>query len=150
MIPLSASLVIRDSIGDIVRSGFHFVLTHWGRVTHICVSELTIIGSDNGLSPGRRQAIIWNNAGLLLIEPLGTSVNEISIEIQTFSFKKTHLKTSSAKWRPCCLGLNVLSLIQSHCSGLVAFFQKNQTLCYKIGRSWLHVHKTALSRYGLN
>ena len=33
-------------------------LTHWGRVTHICVSKLAIIGSDNGLSPGRRQAII--------------------------------------------------------------------------------------------
>ena len=26
-------------------------LTHWGRVTHICVGNLTIIGSDNGLSP---------------------------------------------------------------------------------------------------
>ena len=37
---------------------FAVVLTHWGRVTHICVSELTIIGSDNGLSPGRHQAII--------------------------------------------------------------------------------------------
>ena len=34
-------------------------LTHWGRVTHICVGKLSIIGSDNGLSPGRRQAIIW-------------------------------------------------------------------------------------------
>ena len=45
-------------------------LTHWGRVTHICVSKLTIIGSDNGLSPDRRQAIIWTNAGLLLIGPL--------------------------------------------------------------------------------
>ena len=33
-------------------------LTHWGRVTHICVGKQTIIGSDNGLSPGRRQAII--------------------------------------------------------------------------------------------
>ena len=43
------------------------VLTHWGRVTHICVSELTIIGSDNDLSPGRRQAIIWTNGGILLI-----------------------------------------------------------------------------------
>ena len=39
-------------------------LTHWGRVTHIYVSNLTIIGSDNGLSPGRRQAIIWTNAGI--------------------------------------------------------------------------------------
>ena len=47
-------------------------LTHWGRVTHICVRKLTIIGSDNGLSPGRRQAIIWTNAGILLIGPLGT------------------------------------------------------------------------------
>ena len=33
-------------------------LTYWGRVTYICVSKLTIIGSDNGWSPGRRQAII--------------------------------------------------------------------------------------------
>ena len=33
-------------------------LTHWGQVTHICIRKLTIIGSDNGLSPSRRQAII--------------------------------------------------------------------------------------------
>ena len=51
-------------------------LTHWGRATHICVGKLTIIGSDNDLSPGRRQAIIWTNAGILLIEPLGTNVSE--------------------------------------------------------------------------
>ena len=63
-------------------------LTHWGRVTHICVSKQTIIGSDNGLSPDRRQAIIWTNAGLLLIGPLGTNFREILIEILTFSFKK--------------------------------------------------------------
>ena len=84
------------------------MLTHWGRVTHTCVSELTTIGSDNGLSPGRRQAIIWNNAGLLLIEPLRTNFSEISIGIQTFSFKKMHLNMSSEKRRPFCLGLNVL------------------------------------------
>ena len=50
-----------------VETGGHFVLTltHWGRKTHICVGKLTIIGSNNGLSPGRRQAIIWNNAGLM-------------------------------------------------------------------------------------
>ena len=83
-------------------------LTHWGRVTHICVGNLTTIGSDNGLSPGRRQAIIWTNAGLLLIGPLGTNFSEILIRIQTFSFKKMHLEMSSAKWRPFCLALNVL------------------------------------------
>ena len=83
-------------------------LTYWGRVTHICVSKLTITGSDNGLSPDRRQAIIWTNDGILLIRSLGTNFSEISIGIQTFYFKKMHLKMSSAKWRPFCLGLNVL------------------------------------------
>ena len=86
------------------------LLTHWGRVTHICVSRLTITGSDNGLSPGRRQAIIWTNAGILLIGPLGTNFSENSIEILTFSFTKMRLKESSAKWRPFCLGLNVLKV----------------------------------------
>ena len=33
-------------------------LTHWGRVTHICVGKLTVIGSNNGVSPGRHEAII--------------------------------------------------------------------------------------------
>ena len=84
-------------------------LTHWGRVTHICVGNLTIIGSDNGLSPGRRQAITWTNVGILLIGPLGTNFSEMLIKIHTFSFKKIHLKMSSGKWRPFCLGLNVLN-----------------------------------------
>ena len=41
--------------------------THWGRVTHICVGNSTIIGSDYGLSPGRRQDIIWTNDVILNI-----------------------------------------------------------------------------------
>ena len=86
-------------------------LTHWGRVTHICVSNLTVIASDNGLSPGRRQAIIWTNAGMLVIGPLGTNFSEILTEIITFSFKKVYLKLSLAKWRPFCLGLNVLIMV---------------------------------------
>ena len=83
-------------------------LIHWGRVTHICVSKLTIIGSDNGLSPGRRQAIIWTNAELLFIIPLRTNFNEMFIEILIFSLMKMRLKVSSAKWHPFCLCLNVL------------------------------------------
>ena len=77
-------------------------------MTHICVGNLTIIVSDNGLSPYRRQAIIWTNAGILLIGPLGTNFSEILLEIHAFSFKKMHLKMSSGKWRPFCLGLKVL------------------------------------------
>ena len=74
-------------------------LTHWGRVTHICVSKLAIIGSDDRLLPGQHQAIIWTNAGILLIRPLGTKFSEMFVEIHTFSFKKIHLKMS----RPQCV-----------------------------------------------
>ena len=78
-------------------------------MTHICVSKLTIIGSDNGLSPDRRQAIIGTNAGLFLIGPLGANFSEILIKMLTFSLKKMRLKVSSAKRRPFCLGVNVLT-----------------------------------------
>ena len=37
------------------------------------------IDSDNSLSPFRRQAIIWTNAGILLIGPLRTNFCEIWI-----------------------------------------------------------------------
>ena len=79
-------------------------------MTHICVSKVTIIVSDNGLSHGRRQAIIWNNSRIFLIGTLGTNFSEILIEILTFSFKKMRLKVSSAKRQPFSLGLNVLMI----------------------------------------
>ena len=74
----------------------------------IRVSTIVIIGSDNGLSRGQRQAIIWPNAGILLIGLLGVNFSEILIEIDTFSFKKMHLKMSSAKWCLFRLDLSVL------------------------------------------
>ena len=89
----------------------HIFIVHVGSSnykSHICVSEIIIIGSDNGLSPGRRQAIIWTNAGILLIGLLGINFSEILIEINTFSFNDMHLKMASAKWRLFLLGLNVL------------------------------------------
>ena len=84
-------------------------LSHLGRLTHIWVSKLTTIGSDNCLSPCWRQAIILTNAGLYLTGPLGARFGEIIIEIYSFSFKKMHLKMSSAKRRPFFLALNVLT-----------------------------------------
>ena len=78
-------------------------------------SKLIMIGSDNGLSPGRHQAIIWTNAAILLIWTLGTNVSETLSEIHTFSFKKMHLIMFSAKWRPYYLGrLNVSSTRTGH------------------------------------
>ena len=85
------------------------VLSHWGRVTHICVSKLT---------PGRRQIIIWSNAGILLIRTLGTNVIEIFNENHTFSFKKMHLKMS-AELRQFCLGLNLRASIHFNHKGAV-------------------------------
>ena len=73
----------------------HNWLAHWGRVTHICVSNLTLIGSDNGLSLGRCQAITWTYAGKYSTVPLGTNFDETQNEIHTPSFNKMHLKLSS-------------------------------------------------------
>ena len=69
--------------------------------------KTTTIGSDNGLSPGRRQAIIWTNAGILLIGRLGTNLSEILSEIHTFSPKKMHFenvvwKMAAILSRPQC------------------------------------------------
>ena len=89
-------------------------LTHWGWVRHICLSKINIIGSDNGLSPGWCQAIIWTNTGILLSGSLGTNFSEILIEIHTFSFKKMQLKMLSAEQWPFCLRLNVLMLLPEY------------------------------------
>ena len=90
------------------------MLTHWGQITHICICNLTLIGSDNGLWPGRHQVIIWTNAIILLIGPLKTHFSEILIEIRTFSLEKMHLKRLSAKWQPFCLGLRVVITVTSY------------------------------------
>ena len=84
-------------------------------MTHICVSKLTIIGSDKGLSPGRYQATIGASFGILPIGPLGTNFSQFLTEIHTFSFKNMHLKLSSGKCRPFCRGPNVFSdLLQAN------------------------------------
>ena len=103
------------------------LLTHWGRETHICVGKLTIIASDNGLSPDRRQAIIWTNTRLLLIGPLGTNFGEILIGIPIFSLKKIRLKMSSAK---CCsfrLGLNVLTSLIPCLYSQLSYMDSNES-----------------------
>ena len=95
------------------------ILPHWGRVTHVCVGKPTTIGSDNGLSAARRQATIRTNAGVLLIRPLGTNFGEILFRIRMFSFKKMHLKISSAKWRTFCLGHNMIHTCILTCNSML-------------------------------
>ena len=55
------SLSLKELI--ILKSGNAYMcqchlLTQWRRVTYICVDNITSIGSENGLLPGRRQSII--------------------------------------------------------------------------------------------
>ena len=87
---------------------FKTLLTRRDRVTYMYASEnWVMIGSDNGLSPIRHQVIISTNAGISLIRSLGSniSLNGKSYILST----KMHLKMSSGRRRPFCLGLNVQS-----------------------------------------
>ena len=77
-------------------------LTYWGRTMHICVRKLTMIGSDNGLSTGRRQAIIWTNAGILFIGPLGANFSDILI-IQDNTLEHVVCEMASVLSLPQCV-----------------------------------------------
>ena len=82
-------------------------LTHWGWVMHICISKLTIIGSDNGLLPGWCKAIIWTIARILLLGPLGTNISEIFnqnsyIFIQENAFENVVWKMAAILLWPWC------------------------------------------------
>ena len=120
-------------------------------MTHICVSKLTTIVSDNGLSPGRCQDITQTNAGILLIGHLGTNLSEILIEIYTFSFKKMHFKMLSVKWRPCCLSLNVLIYdISLYWIGALGLFQYKDTVLWALRFPIIKKTIVRLSYRGVN
>ena len=125
------------------------------QLTHICISKLTNISSGNGLLPGWRQAVIWTKDGILLIWTLGTNFNEILSKLQTFSFKKMHLKMFSGKRWPFCLSINVLSVcgsggcISHSCHGLSGSWWRDLRLLdscnrkyrikvCKLNSSWFH------------
>ena len=116
-------------------------------MAHICVRKLTIIDSDNGLLPGRRQVIIWAIARILLIRTLGTNFTEILKKIHAFSFKIIHLKMSSANWRQYWIGRNVLSVWQN---GITFWMMAAQVFCSWIGwpnprgKCWLYLIKTII------
>ena len=106
---LSTKVAVKFRIVDNLTTCVNIpILTNWGRVTHICVSKLSIIG-DNGMSPDPPSHYLnqcWN----IVKCNLKSTVQKL-IEIHTFSFKNIHLKISSGKWRPFWLGLNVLTEI---------------------------------------
>ena len=84
MVRIKALNSCHECVQDKLTNSFNSFEAEW----RIYVGKLTIIGSDNGLSPGRRQAIIWTNAGIFLNPTLWTNFSETLIEIHTFSLKK--------------------------------------------------------------
>ena len=82
--------------------------THWGQETQISISEWVIIGSGNGLSPVRCQAITWTNDDIISIVPSKTYFSEISIKIYKFSIKKIHSNMLSANCWPFFSSLHLL------------------------------------------
>ena len=101
------------------------VLTHWGRVTHTYVTKLTIIGSNSGLSPGLRRAIIWTNAGMLLTGQLGTNFSEMLIEICFHSRKCIWKCRQEIVGHFASVGFDVLKHIRMVSFCEIIFFRDN-------------------------
>ena len=79
-------------------------------MTHICISKLTTINSDNGLSPGRHQVIIWANARWNIVNSNFRNKLQWNLKRNSYIFTKKYIEKNTLKWRPLCLGLNVLTL----------------------------------------
>ena len=113
------NLAIRADIHNVKRTFWFYVCAgvvvntsvsiYWGRVTHICVTKLNVIGSDNGyndLSPDQRSVIIWMNPGQLSIWPLGTNFSKLYTFIQENAFENVVWKMTAF-----CLGLSLFNEI---------------------------------------
>ena len=117
-------------------------LTHWGRVTHICIGKLTILGSDNGLLPGWRQAIIWTNAVFLSTGPLRTYFSEYlskntTIFIEENAHESVACEMASILSRPQCvkqkwLQTNHWVCYMGHDSSVAWLVNKTERWCRRI------------------
>ena len=101
----TSSHVLKDEVCDVHPE-------HWEGWPQESNSDILVnIGLGNGLAPIWHQAITWTNADLLSCALLPSKFSDIWINI------KMHLKMSSAKYRPCCSGLNILRVHCMHIDG---------------------------------
>ena len=119
-------------------------------MTHICVSKLTIIGSENDLSPGRRQAIIWTNAGILLIWTLGTNFSEILREkkcifIQENAFENVVWNMTAFLSRPQCV-----KIFQIHARALYLPVQSTTQLYWMLKRTKPRNYEASYNSIGMH
>ena len=83
-------------------------LTHWGRVTHICVGKLTIIGSDNWLvawtAPSNYLNQSWDIVSWTLRNKLQWNLKQNSVvSIQENAFENGVCEMASILFRPPCV-----------------------------------------------
>ena len=124
------------------------LLTHWGRVTHICVSQLITIVSDNGWPAPSHYLKQWWNIVIWTREKKFQW--KILIEIYTFSFTKMHLKMSSGKWRPSSICLNMLTLVTQAPGFNTQIAYPSVTMAFYIETpQWSFARITHLSQYGI-
>ena len=115
-------------------------------MTHICVSKLTIIGSNNGLSPDRRLAIIWTNDGMLLIGPLRNKLQwnlnrNSNIFIQENAFESVVCKTVAILSRPQC--------VKGSKYKMAAKFGQQNHFCYQINWCAILISSLNLTKQGI-
>ena len=131
-------------------------LTHWGWVTHIYISNLTIIGSDNDLLPGWHKAIIWTNAGIMLVGPLGTKIqwnfNRNSwIFIQEKAFENGICDTAAISSQPQYGNICLLIKSVFHCNFASRFFHVDIDMSSYISNNpWKLYHSYLWACWGLS
>ena len=112
-------------------------LSHWGQVMHICIGNLTIIGSDKGLSPARHQCwliVNWTLGNKFLLNFHQNTM----IFIQENTLKNGIWKMASILCWPQCL---ILSQPQGSYDFYDTYWQHVDCLqlpvCFFLPESWL-------------
>ena len=118
-------------------------ITDQGRWRIYVLMNWVTIGSGNGLSSVRRQAIIWPNTGILLIDPQGKKISEFESK-----YEDVHSGKSLSN---CCLqndghfvsDLDVLRMASGNNHWQYGYILASGVLCHP----WLEPISESLSTY---
>ena len=121
----------------------HTPLNHWGRVTHICASKLTIIDSNNCLSPDQRQAIIGIIAGILLTGPLGTNFSAVKFYSEFIHFHQKFIwdcrhEMAAILFRLQCVNEATLRLLDQKATSRISLNGGTHSIGYCSGGPYMY------------
>ena len=105
----------------------HMISDAWNNGHEVGIANLTIIGSDNGLAPCRRQAVIWTNHGISSTGPSGTNLSD------TKKCENVVWKIAAILSRPWCVNpLDSLSMVGSLLMAMILYGCSNADKCWEI------------------